>query len=147
MKCLSLCVLKVLLTSIMGLTRVVRCIPRILCSFWKLCSNTNTSLFKGMYYFLSVFRIQVLHLSCNMYFIGACSSVVGWGTTLQAGRSRVRFLVKSLDFSINLILPAALWPWGWLSLQQKWIPGIFLVGKGLPARGADNLTAICEPTV
>jgi hypothetical protein len=31
---------------------------------------------------------------------------VSWGTTLQAGRSRVPFLMKS----------AALWPWGWLSL-------------------------------
>jgi hypothetical protein len=27
------------------------------------------------------------------------------------------------------------------------VPGIFLGGKGRPARGADNLTAICEPTV
>jgi hypothetical protein len=30
-------------------------------------------------------------------------------TMLQAGRSRVRFLMKSLDFSIHVILPAALW--------------------------------------
>jgi hypothetical protein len=29
---------------------------------------------------------------------------------LQAGRSRVRFPVRLLDFSINLILPAAIWP-------------------------------------
>jgi hypothetical protein len=35
-------------------------------------------------------------------------SIVGSGTTLQAGRSRVRFPITSLDFSIDLILPAAI---------------------------------------
>jgi hypothetical protein len=34
---------------------------------------------------------------------GARGSVVGWGTMLQAGRSRVRFPMRSLDFSIDLI--------------------------------------------
>jgi hypothetical protein len=49
---------------------------------------------------------------------------------LQAGRSRVWFPMRSLDFSIDLTLPATLWTWGWLSLQQKWVPRIFLGVKG-----------------
>ena len=32
------------------------------------------------------------------------------GTALQAGRSRVRFTMVSLEFFIDLILPAATWP-------------------------------------
>ena len=47
---------------------------------------------------------------------GARSGAVGVGTALQAGRSWVRFPLVSLEFFIDIILPATLWPWGRLSL-------------------------------
>jgi hypothetical protein len=46
----------------------------------------------------------------------AAGGAVGWGTALEAGRSRARFPKVSLEFFIDIILPAALWPWGWLRL-------------------------------
>jgi hypothetical protein len=51
---------------------------------------------------------------------------VGWGTALQAGRSRVQFPMVSSEFFIDIILSVVLWPWGRLSLKQKWGGG----GKG-----------------
>jgi hypothetical protein len=55
----------------------------------------------------------------------ARGGVVGWGATLQAGRSPVIYPMRSLDFLIDLIPQAALWPWGWLSLwlSTKNLPG------------------------
>jgi hypothetical protein len=49
--------------------------------------------------------------------------------------------MMSLDFSIDLVLPAALTLLTEMSTRNP--PG----GKGRPAHKADNLTAICEPIV
>jgi len=43
---------------------------------------------------------------------GVCSDAIVWGTALQAGSSRVRFMLVSLKFFIDIILLIALWPWG-----------------------------------
>ena len=48
---------------------------------------------------------------------------------LQIGRLLVRFQTVSLEFFIDIIFPIALWPWGRLSLQQKWVSGEFPGGK------------------
>ena len=48
--------------------------------------------------------------------VGASGGAVGWGTALQAGRSRVRIPMLSLEFFIDIILTVTLWPRGWLSL-------------------------------
>jgi hypothetical protein len=46
----------------------------------------------------------------QVHTLWAHDSVVGWGTMLQAGRSRVWFQMRSFNFSIDLILPATLGP-------------------------------------
>ena len=51
---------------------------------------------------------------CNQS-MGARGGAVGWGIALQARRSRVRFPMVS-EFFIDIIIPAALRFWGWLSL-------------------------------
>jgi hypothetical protein len=78
--------------------------------------------------------------------LGVRGSVVRWGTTLQAGRSRDR-IPDEVDF-FNLPNPSSrstalrsTQPLTEMSTRN--IPG----GEGRPALKAGNLTAICEPIV
>jgi hypothetical protein len=62
---------------------------------------------------------------------------------LQAGGSRDRIPLWSLDFSMDLILPSPGVDSASNRNEYQGSSGC----KGRPARKADNFTAICEPIV
>jgi len=75
-------------------------------------------------------RTEVISVAPSTFWLNsdtswACDGAVGWGTALQARRSRFRFSMLSLEFFIDLFLPAALWLWGQLTRYQEY----FLRGK------------------
>jgi hypothetical protein len=78
----------------------------------------------------------------SMHSVGACSSIVGWGSVLQAVRSRVLFLM-SLDFTIDSLTMALGSTQPLTEMSTRNLPG----GKGWPLHKADNLTTMCEPIV
>jgi hypothetical protein len=85
-----------------------------------------------------------IYIYIYIYMYGARGSVVGWGTMLEPGRSRVLFPMRSLDFSIDLIFQPHYGPGvdsaSISNAYQESSRGV----KARPARKADNLTAICE---
>jgi len=63
-------------------------------------------------------------------FDGNSSHILSQITVLQTERLRVRFLIVSLEFFVDIILPVTLWSRGRCSLEQKWAPGVLPGGKG-----------------
>jgi hypothetical protein len=55
---------------------------------------------------------KMYNASLHCFTLGTCLT----SKLLEAGRSRVRFMMMSLEFLIDIFLPAALWPWCRLSL-------------------------------
>ena len=67
------------------------------------------------------------------------------GTAVQAGRSRFRSPMVSLKFSIDIILPAALWPWRSTQPLIEISTRNILLGWRRPVRRYDNLaTFMCR---
>jgi hypothetical protein len=97
-------------------------------TYWAVNKRQNNKLkiFASGWWFIWIVRccidLQSLNFSwVNLYrrpndTSGTRGGAFDWGTALQAGSSRVRFTMVSFDFFIVIILPAALWPWVWLSL-------------------------------
>jgi hypothetical protein len=75
--------------------------------------------------------------------IEVCSSVLGWDTILQAGKSRVRFHLKILG--LTYLFPPH-YDFGMGRTSNGRITNV-RGSKGRPARKTDIPTAISEPTV
>ena len=84
-----------------------------------LISTIHILLKLNIYFFLDFNAASFLNLHTNI-----CITILKWarigtvgrGTELQAGRTQVRFPLILMEFFIDLILSAALWPRGPLSL-------------------------------
>jgi hypothetical protein len=84
-----------------------------------------------------VSMLKWLHMLCTQ---GPRGSVVVEALCCKSeGRGFESRFGHLFFFLVYLILPAAQWPRGSLSLLQKWVPEDLYGGKARPARKADNL--------
>jgi hypothetical protein len=92
--------------------------------------------------------MMVLIIPSFMSFLWARVSVIGRGTVLQAGRSRVPFRVPFPMKGISTVPNPSSRTMALGLTQPLTEMSTSNVGsKARPARKADNLTAICEPIV
>jgi len=86
--------------------------------------HTHTHTHTHTYIYIYIYTHTHTHISYldinNVIYRLAKDGGTRWrswlSTALQASRSRVRSAMVSLEFFIGIILPLALWPWGWLRL-------------------------------
>jgi hypothetical protein len=78
-------------------------------------TSINRSLtfdFENILRHVKVVLVPYIPNFCNLYQMRLINHIymfrVGWGTMLQAGRTRLRLPMRSLDFLFDLILPDAL---------------------------------------
>jgi hypothetical protein len=110
------------------------------CQQRRYCSRTQ-NIFSG--WMILLFATFYMIFTIIYLEKGARGGTVCWGTALQAGRSRVRFPIVSLEFFIDTILPAALWPWSWLSSNRNEYQDYFMGGKGGRCVGLTTLPPSC----
>jgi hypothetical protein len=78
---------------------------------------------------------------------GVQDSIACWGTMLQAGKLRAQIMLRSLHFFNLPNLSSCTMTFRLTQLLTELSTRHLPVRKAQPEHKADNLTAICEPTV
>jgi len=83
--------------------------------FFFLLLLSSSSFFFFYFFFFFFFFLVFYVFGVTTHAPGLHCSAVCLGTALKAGTPRVRFPMASLEFSVDINLPAALWRWSRLS--------------------------------